>query len=88
MWTINIQKMDADDKFGVVWSTKKEREGYPITAVREGKLISRFNEEQPECAVQVGDFLVTMNGSTDEEEMKKHCAEETEFEVVLRRKRA
>merc|ERR1711972_1144047 len=60
-WIISFSR-DGDGKLGIDFNPLAN--GWKVTAVSNDGLIGKFNTQNPEAAIQVGDYITHINGES------------------------
>mmetsp|Transcript_2645 Transcript_2645/g.6215 ORF Transcript_2645/g.6215 Transcript_2645/m.6215 type:complete len:179 (+) Transcript_2645:81-617(+) len=70
-WEVRLVKENETDMFGLVWVTSKsERNGFPVRAIRKDRVVDLWNRANPQNEIRPGDIILSANGKADAESMK------------------
>mmetsp|Transcript_11660 Transcript_11660/g.29308 ORF Transcript_11660/g.29308 Transcript_11660/m.29308 type:complete len:142 (+) Transcript_11660:52-477(+) len=88
-WKIVLQRSQPQEMFGIVWITNLQAApdelGFPVRTIREGRVVDKFNQANPDKAVKPGDIIMSANGKSAPEPMKQELVTQMEVELEILR---
>mmetsp|Transcript_136255 Transcript_136255/g.308035 ORF Transcript_136255/g.308035 Transcript_136255/m.308035 type:complete len:143 (-) Transcript_136255:173-601(-) len=88
-WKVLLQRSQPQEMFGIVWITNLQAApdelGFPVRTIREGRVVDKFNQANPENAVKPGDIIMSANGKSAPEPMKQELVTQMEVELEILR---
>jgi len=84
-WTVTLKRTKDARSFGIKYRGVQHVPGVTIADILNDGLMKQYNDENPDNAVKIGDWIISANGQSDHKDMREEFKRNTVTFGVERR---